>query len=353
MADVTITREELNDPKIDEVINLEKSLAQTGGQFIEDVKTPFYLNPVVYYATACVLGAFSAWCVFEPFYNEGPGPGIPFVSDYLLFGLAAALMGLAMGVIYGAANHNGRDCFYCGAVGVGVGLLATIVTTLLADLCFGVLSHIALAISGRKGYVRFADLRGGAFFLAMCGRALAWAIVSAGAGLGLGVALKSKKLILNGLAGGLVGGTLGGLLFDPIGRWLLSAQSSAAASRAVGMTAIGLLVGLFVGLFENISKDSWFLMLKGPLAGKQFSIFKSPMTIGSAPKRNIYLFKDAEIDPLHASVIKSGNRYMLQDEGSKSGTFVNGRRVDKYVLRPGDVVTIGQTVLKYHEKQKS
>lgn len=349
MADIRITSDELNSAYVEEVIAAEKSIAQTAGALVEDVKTPLYLNPIFYYAVACILGASVAWAVSEGFDTFTGDNLIPFISDFLLFGTVAALLGLMLGMVYGIANHNLRDCFYCGLVGTGVGLLATVVTTFIAEIVFGILTHIALAMSGAN---QSTEMRGGPFFLLVCARAIGWAIVSAGAGLGLGVALKSKKLLLNGLAGGLVGGTLGGLMFDPIARWLSSEASTGLLSRAVGTVAIGLFVGLFIGIFENISKDAWLQMLKGPLAGKQFSIFKSPMTIGSAPKCNIYLFKDSGIDPYHASVVKVGARYILQDERSKGGTFVKGRRVDKYVLRPDDIVTIGQTVLKYNEKQK-
>jgi pSer/pThr/pTyr-binding forkhead associated (FHA) protein len=51
-------------------------------------------------------------------------------------------------------------------------------------------------------------------------------------------------------------------------------------------------------------------------------------------------------------VVKSGNRYIIKDEGSGTGVFVNGRKVDSCVLQPGDIVTIGQTVLKYHDRSK-
>jgi pSer/pThr/pTyr-binding forkhead associated (FHA) protein len=76
------------------------------------------------------------------------------------------------------------------------------------------------------------------------------------------------------------------------------------------------------------------------------------MMVGSAPKCDIYLFKDAAIEPRHASITKRGAKYVLGDEGSASGTFINGRKVERHVLQNGDIVSIGETVLKYHEKQK-
>lgn len=352
MPDIRIRLEDLNDPSIDEVINLEKSLSRSSGEFVEDIKTPFYMNPIFYYALGGLVAALAAWGVFEPLYTDDEST-IPYISDYILFGTTAGFIGLAIGLTYGIANRNLRKMLYCGVVGIGVGLGATLLTTLIAEWIFGIALALVGALIQQSGPVPNGEwpIRGMAFFILICGRGCAWAAVSTGTGLGLGVALKSRKLTLNGLAGGLVGGLLGGLFFDPIGR-LAGNLSDATISRGVGVAAVGLLVGFFIGFFENISKDAWFLMLKGPLAGKQFSIFKSPMVVGSAPKCDIYLFKDPGIEPRHATITKSGTRYLLTDEGGGGSTLVNGRSIQKYVLQPGDVITVGETVLKYHEREK-
>ncbi|MBT3288595.1 MAG: FHA domain-containing protein [Victivallales bacterium] len=353
MPDIVITSDELKNPHVDEVVNLEKSLTRSDAKFVDDVPTPLYLNPIFYYAVASSLAALVVWLSLEPFFDDGArGLAIPFVSDYLLFGPVAGGLGLAAGAVYGIANRNFGQAATCGIIGLGVGLGATVVTTVVADILFGMTSGLAVSIQGGLDMVPEGEfpLRGIAFFLFACGRGLAWCVVSMGAGLGLGVALKSKKLTLNGLAGGMVGGLLGGLLFDPVSRFLSSNVGDGALSRGIGIVAVGALVGLFVGLFENISKDAWFVMLQGPLAGKQFVIFKSPMILGSAPKCDVYLFKDPAIDPKHATVAKSGSRYLLSDGGSPNGTSVNGRQVDKHILQPGDVIALGDTVLRYQER---
>lgn len=354
VPDIHIGRNELNDPSVDEVLAVEQSLRRTEGEFLENVRTPLYLNPAFYYSVAAMLGALAVWSVQEPFYSDEAGVAIPFVSDYLLFGPVAASIGIAIGLAYGLSNRNLGRMFYCMAVGLGVGLAATLLTTFAADVLYGVTSTLALNLSDFRPGMPPESLRlkGVAFFIQTTGRGLAWSIVAMGGGLGLGVALKSKKLVLNGLAGGLVGGLLGGLLFDPIHRFVLDWGPEAALSRGIGVVAIGLLVGLFTGIFENLSKEAWFLMLRGPLTGKQFIVFKSPLVIGSAPKSDIYIFKDPDVEPRHAVVTKSGPRYILKDDGGAAGTFVNGRRVDRVVLQANDVVAIGSAVLKYNERKR-
>jgi hypothetical protein len=354
MADIIISKEDLKDPAIDDIVNLQRSLAPKAGEKIADIKTPFFYNPIFYYTLAATLGAVVVWGISEPFYEERRR-GIPFISDYILFGPVAGMLGLSIGTVYGIVNRNIKKMLYCGIVGAGVGLGVTLLTTFIADIGFGITSQIAMAFMRDSEHVIKPGefpLTGMAFFIFMCGRGIAWSIISMGAGLGLGVALKSKKLLLNGFVGGMVGGLLGGLFFDPISRFITLHSGNAWLSRCVGFIAVGVFVGFFIGLFENLSKEAWFQMLKGPLSGKQFILFKSPMIIGSSPKSDVYLFKDPDIAPIHASVSKAGSKYLLKDEGSDKGTFVNGKKVDKYILQHSDTITIGEAVLRYSEKTK-
>jgi len=367
MADIRIDASELADPAVEEIVNLQKSLARSSGQFVEDIRTPLYLNPIFYYAAAAMVTALLVWYACEPlvrdvelhYVNAGRrlelnDIGYMVLVNYTFFCGTAVLIGVAMAVAYGLSNRNWRQMFYCVAVSMGVGLLAALISATVGSVLYGIGGvAVRVAVQNFGGWTPGEKhLHGLPFFLQMCTRAMSWAAVAAGAGVGLGVALKSPKLVLNGVAGGLLGGMLGGLLFDPVARFLTAEDAGGWISRMVGVGSIGLLVGLFTGLFENMSKDAWFLMLKGPLAGKQFIVFRSPLVIGSAPKSDIYLFKDPAIEPRHATVTKSGAKYVLQDTGTPAGTFVNGRKVDRCILQSDDVVSIGETVLKYHERVK-
>ena len=94
-------------------------------------------------------------------------------------------------------------------------------------------------------------------------------------------------------------------------------------------------------------------MRAGPLAGKEFVLFKSPTVLGSSPKCEIYLFKDADVDPRHAQIRRTGSRHEIVDLGSRTGTLVNGRRVQRAVLQDGDQLVVGQTVLEYSERRSA
>jgi Ca-activated chloride channel family protein len=185
-----------------------------------------------------------------------------------------------------------------------------------------------------------------ALLIFMMGRASAWAVAAIPAGLGQGFALRSRKIALNGLVGAVLGGLVGGLLFDPIDI-ALSSPESASLSRAVGFTVIGLMVGLFVSFVEQWTKTAWVMLRTGPLAGKQFILYHNPTVLGSTPKADIYLFKDAAIEPRHALIHNRGGRFEIEDCNTPDGTYVNGIPVRTQLLQSGDQIVIGKTVLEF------
>jgi Ca-activated chloride channel family protein len=185
-----------------------------------------------------------------------------------------------------------------------------------------------------------------ALLVFMMGRGAAWAVASIPAGLGQGIALRERKVALNGLLGAVLGGLAGGLLFDPISI-AFGQTERATLSRAVGFTVIGLMVGLFVSLVEQWTKAAWLMMKTGPLAGKQFILYRNPTVLGSSPKADVYLFKDAAIEPRHALIHNRGGRFELEDCGSADGTYINGIPVRKQMLQSGDQIVLGKTVLEF------
>jgi diguanylate cyclase (GGDEF)-like protein len=49
----------------------------------------------------------------------------------------------------------------------------------------------------------------------------------------------------------------------------------------------------------------------------------------------------------HARIERRDENWAVVDLGSKNGTFVNGTRVDDYVLEDGDLIVIGDTIFKF------
>ena len=83
----------------------------------------------------------------------------------------------------------------------------------------------------------------------------------------------------------------------------------------------------------------------GPLSGRSYSLGPGEyFFIGSGEKCAVRVVDDPLVEPTHAAVYYDpSGKVLFKDMGTKSGTFINGRRIEKSVaLKAGDRVTIGQ-----------
>lgn len=83
----------------------------------------------------------------------------------------------------------------------------------------------------------------------------------------------------------------------------------------------------------------------GPLSGKSYSLGPGEyFFIGSGEKCAVRIPDDPLVEQSHAAVYYDPTgKILFKDMGTKAGTFINGKRVDKStVLKAGDRVTIGQ-----------
>jgi hypothetical protein len=177
-------------------------------------------------------------------------------------------------------------------------------------------------------------------------RGIACMVLGVAAGAGYGIIGKSMKKAQYGIIGGVIGAGLGGMLFDPIA----IATKGGALSRGVGFGLLGLATGVAMGLVESALKDRWLYVTAGPLAGKQFILYKPQTVIGSDQKSDVYLFKDSNIRPQHAVVEISGSRVQIRALGE---TYVAGQPVRVQVLQSGMPVQIGRYAFRYQERQRN
>jgi pSer/pThr/pTyr-binding forkhead associated (FHA) protein len=71
-----------------------------------------------------------------------------------------------------------------------------------------------------------------------------------------------------------------------------------------------------------------------PLAGRD------SLTFGRSPEADISI-PNSKVSRLHAEIKPWDGEYVLKDLKSRNGTLVNGVRVDVTVLKPGDVIRLG------------
>lgn len=97
---------------------------------------------------------------------------------------------------------------------------------------------------------------------------------------------------------------------------------------------------------ETIAEEKAQLLLyeNGQAVG-QFAM-NDEMSIGRSPSNEVVL-KEPRISRRHAIIRKTGSQYMIIDNHSSNGTYVNGHQVTEQVLRSGDKVQVGSFELVF------
>lgn len=89
----------------------------------------------------------------------------------------------------------------------------------------------------------------------------------------------------------------------------------------------------------------------GPLAGRSFPLELGVHKLGKAPRadggaRALPVAGDRFLSKEHAVVTVGTAQVVLSDPGSTNGTFVNGERVTRAILKDGDEVRIGESFFR-------
>jgi hypothetical protein len=350
---IKIDYNELRTQRVDDI--LERETAMSRAMAVRTATTSLVKESFIYKSwfslmIAGAIGAFVAWCIIEPYYSdEDTGSGNALIA-FLYFAITGGLIGLMIGAVEGLLTRNLSRALKGGVIGLFIGFIGGIASGIIANIIFMIVAKIGITITQNPDPKESF----GTFFMLVIARSLGWATAGMAVGLGPGIALKSNKLAFNGFLGGMLGGLIGGILFDPL-NYLVSGgtfESGAEASRAAGMVAVGLMAGIMIGLVETFTKSSWLLMIEGPLAGKQFIVYKNPTVIGSSPNSEVYIFKDSEVESSHSSLTVGRDGCRLSDNNTRSGTWINGQRISSQILHGGDHVRIGNAQFTYLEREK-
>ena len=88
----------------------------------------------------------------------------------------------------------------------------------------------------------------------------------------------------------------------------------------------------------------------GPIQGRLVPLVPGRLRVGKKPSEQTdsiaLTIADDYLSREHASFEIGPAAIVLRDLGSTNGTFVNGRRVERALLQRGDVVQIGETLLR-------
>jgi hypothetical protein len=292
---------------------------------------PVYMQAWFYLGLAGLIGAFLAWAICEPTFVDG-SVGQERWGNSLIFPLMIILMSLGFGVSESIVERSVQKVALRG-------VLSLVIGAPLGFLFYFVAFNIALGVVQGLGVTSATSP---VFWIA---RAVAWIVFGVAGGVVYGLVGQSGKKCLYGIIGGMLGAGIGGLAFDPISLVL----GTATLSRAFGMMIFGAATGVAMGLVESALKSRWLFVTAGPLAGKQFILYKPLTSMGSRQGCDIYLFKDPSVLPSHANIELRGNKPWLNAAG---GVVVNGQQVQQRALNHGDLVQIGRYSFSYQEKAK-
>ena len=89
-------------------------------------------------------------------------------------------------------------------------------------------------------------------------------------------------------------------------------------------------------------------VISGPDRGRAFDVLDDQkLTIGRGETTNTKL-KDPTVSRTHCQITCEAGRFTVENLGAASGTTVNGKRISApQVLRPGDLIRIGDTELRF------
>lgn len=251
------------------------------------------------------------------------------ISTAIWSAIIALFMGLSLGLGEGVFYGSAGKALQYAAIGAGVSLVMGFISGYLAQWMY------ASLLGDEPSDIAAALIRG-----------LGWAVMGLGVGVAVGLIKPAGKRILYCSLGGLAGGFLGGFLFN----YICMIIPDDIVARGTAIVIMGLLIGLGVGLLEQFAKQAWLKVIRGEFEGKEYLVFAGTTSIGNNGKNTIVLFKDKLVGPHHCDIILEGNKYVLVDCGTPMGTVVNGMRITRHVLRQGDAIAIGNSVLVFNTK---
>ncbi len=97
---------------------------------------------------------------------------------------------------------------------------------------------------------------------------------------------------------------------------------------------------------HNSKREFCLVVLSGKDMGKTLSISKAKIKLGRDESADIPL-DDPAASRNHAVILKKNDQIHLIDQSSTNGTYLNLTKVDTAVLKNGDRILIGTTVLKF------
>lgn len=305
-----------------------------GPAIVTEEKGSIFLQGWFYLGAAGLLGAIAGWGICEPFFIDSRA-GMRW-GNIVILPFVVMLTCLGLGVAESIVERSAKKAMIRGLLGLALGLVFGFIFDWIANIFFAMGTAIIFSLGVQTA-------KNPAFWIV---RGLAWAVFGVAGGIVYGLVDRSGTKLKYGIFGGLIGSALGGMVFDPIS----FATKTGGVSRAVGFGLLGLATGVAIGIVESALKDRWLYVASGPLAGKQFILYKPVTIIGSSQSSDIYLFKDTSILPQHGVIEMRGAQTFIRSDGP---IFVSGAPARYRALQSGDLIQIGRYAFHFRERQRN
>ena len=92
-------------------------------------------------------------------------------------------------------------------------------------------------------------------------------------------------------------------------------------------------------------------VLDGADRGKVFEELATPVTIGREEGNSLQL-NDERVSRFHVKIQEDQDKIVITDLGSTNGTKVNGEDIQLRILRYGDIVSLGRSVLLFGSREQ-
>lgn len=92
-------------------------------------------------------------------------------------------------------------------------------------------------------------------------------------------------------------------------------------------------------------------VLDGADRGRKYESLPTPITIGREEGNAVQL-NDERISRFHIKIQEDQDMLVLTDLDSTNGTRVNGEQVQLRILRYGDIISLGRSVLRYGTREQ-
>lgn len=87
------------------------------------------------------------------------------------------------------------------------------------------------------------------------------------------------------------------------------------------------------------------VILNQGMTGRTFELNVERTTVGRV-EDNTFQISDGSVSSHHAEIILKGPEILVKDLNSTNGSFINGEKITETILKPGQILRLGQVELK-------